>query len=37
MDTARGIMEKEPFYSNGLYHEVSLQRWRFGRVMDRFK
>jgi hypothetical protein len=37
MDTARGFMEKEPFYSNGVYQEVNLHRWRFGRVMDRFK
>jgi uncharacterized protein YciI len=37
MDTARAFMEKEPFYSNGVYQEVNFHRWRFGRVMDRFK
>lgn len=37
MDTARAFMEKEPFYSNGVYKELNFHRWRFGRVMDRFK
>jgi uncharacterized protein YciI len=37
MDTARAFFEKEPFYSNGVYQEVNCHRWRFGRVMDRFK
>lgn len=37
MDTARAFMEKEPFYSHGLYQEVTFHRWRFGRVMDRCK
>jgi uncharacterized protein YciI len=37
MDTARAMMEKEPFYSHGVYQEVNFHRWRFGRVMDRFK
>jgi uncharacterized protein YciI len=37
MDTARAFLEKEPFYSNGVYREVNFHRWRFGRVMDRFK
>ncbi len=37
MDTARAFMEKEPFYSNGVYQEINFHRWRFGRVMDRFK
>ncbi|HEY7492199.1 MAG TPA: YciI family protein, partial [Candidatus Tectomicrobia bacterium] len=37
MDTARAFLEKEPFYSNGVYQEVNFHRWRFGRVMDRFK
>lgn len=36
MDTARGFMETEPFYSNGVYQEIDFHRWRFGRVMDRF-
>jgi uncharacterized protein YciI len=37
MDTARAFMEKEPFYSHGLYQQIAFHRWRFGRVMDRFK
>jgi hypothetical protein len=37
MDTARAFMEKEPFYSNGAYKDINFHRWRFGRVMDRFK
>jgi uncharacterized protein YciI len=37
MDTARTFVEKEPFYSNGVYQESHVHRWRFGRVMDRFK
>jgi uncharacterized protein YciI len=37
MDTARGFIEKEPFYSHGVYKEINFHRWRFGRVMDRFK
>jgi hypothetical protein len=37
MDVARAFIEKEPFYSNGVYQEINFHRWRFGRVMDRFK
>ena len=37
MDSAWGFFEKEPFYSNGVYQEIDSHRWRFGRVMDRFK
>ena len=37
MDAARAFIEKEPFYSNGVYQESNFHRWRFGRVMDRFK
>jgi uncharacterized protein YciI len=37
MDTARAFFEKEPFYSHGVYQEINCHRWRFGRVMDRFK
>jgi uncharacterized protein YciI len=37
MDVARAFIEKAPFYSNGVYKDVDLHRWRFGRVMDRFK
>jgi YCII-related domain len=37
MGAARAFMEKEPFCSNGVYQNVTFHRWRFGRVMDRFK
>jgi uncharacterized protein YciI len=37
MDAARAFVEKEPFYSHGVYRQVNFHRWRFGRVMDRFK
>ena len=37
MGTARAFMEQEPFYSNGVYKDINFHRWRFGRVMDRFK
>jgi uncharacterized protein YciI len=37
MDAARVFMEQEPFYSGGLYKDINFHRWRFGRVMDRFK
>jgi len=37
MDAARAFMAKEPFYSNGVYKDINVHRWRFGRVMDRFK
>jgi uncharacterized protein len=37
MDAARAFLAKAPFYSNGVYQEVNFHRWRFGRVMDRFK
>ncbi len=37
MDAARVFMEQEPFYSNGVYKDINFHRWRFGRVMDRFK
>jgi uncharacterized protein len=37
MNTARAFMEQEPFYGNGVYKEINFHRWRFGRVMDRFK
>jgi len=36
VDTARLLMEQEPFYSNGVYKDINFHRWRFGRVMDRF-
>ena len=36
-DAARAFMEQEPFYSNGVYKDINFHRWRFGRVMDRFK
>ena len=37
MDAARAFMEQEPFYSHGVYKDINFHRWRFGRVMDRFK
>jgi uncharacterized protein YciI len=37
METARAFIEQEPFYSNGVYKDIHFHRWRFGRVMDRFK
>jgi uncharacterized protein YciI len=37
MGAARAFMEEEPFYSKGVYQDVTFHRWRFGRVMDRFK
>jgi len=37
MDAARAFMAHEPFYSNGVYKDINFHRWRFGRVMDRFK
>jgi hypothetical protein len=37
MDAARAFMKQEPFYSNGVYKDINFRRWRFGRVMDRFK
>jgi hypothetical protein len=37
MNTARACMEQESFYSNGVYKAINFHRWRFGRVMDRFR
>jgi hypothetical protein len=37
MDRARAFMEKEPAFSSGGYQQTTFHRWRFGRVMDRFK
>jgi len=37
MDTVRAFIEQEPFYSNAVYKDINFHRWRFGRVMDRFK
>ena len=34
---ARKLTEEEPFYKAGLYKKTMLNRWRFGRVFDRFK
>lgn len=34
---ARTFMEREPFYRNGIYGDITFHRWRFGRVMDRFR
>jgi uncharacterized protein len=37
MATARKLIADEPFNKGGLFREVTLHRWRFGRVFDRFK
>jgi uncharacterized protein YciI len=37
VDTARRILEGDPFRKAGVYKEVAVYRWRFGRVLDRFK
>ncbi len=31
------VMAQALFYRNGVYQEVHVHRWRFGRVMDRCK
>jgi uncharacterized protein YciI len=36
MQVARTFMEQAPFYSHGVYKDITFHRWRFGRVMDRF-
>lgn len=37
METARVTMDNDPFHRAGCYQDVTLHRWRFGRVFDRFK
>ena len=37
LEAARALLEGDPFYRSGLYKDVTLHRWRFGRVFDRFK
>ena len=37
LDAAREFISDEPFYNADTYAESNLYRWRFGRVMDRFK
>ena len=37
MDSACRLMADEPFNRAGLYADVSIYRWRFGRVFDRFR
>jgi len=37
MAAARAMMDDEPFYRAGCYQDITLHRWRFGRVFDRFK
>ena len=33
----RALFDNEPFFKAGVYRETTLYRWRFGRVLDRFK
>jgi len=37
IEAARKFWAGEPFNTGGLFGEVELYRWRFGRVFDRFK
>ena len=37
MATARAMMDVEPFFKAGCYDKITLHRWRFGRVFDRYK
>ena len=37
MEKARATMDDDPFHIAGCYQDVTLHRWRFGRVFDRFK
>ncbi|NQU70293.1 MAG: hypothetical protein HQ514_07070 [Rhodospirillales bacterium] len=37
LEAGRALFENEPFYKAGIYKDVKLHRWRFGRVLDRFK
>jgi uncharacterized protein len=33
----RELFEGDPFYTSGVFKDVTFHRWRFGRVFDRFK
>ncbi len=37
LGAGRSLLENAPLYRSGIYKEVMLWRWRFGRVFDRFK
>ncbi|MCP4430177.1 MAG: hypothetical protein GY806_04285 [Gammaproteobacteria bacterium] len=37
MATARATIANDPFHKAGCYQEITLHRWRFGRVFDRLK
>ena len=37
MAAAQAFRDNMPFVKAGLYRDVTFQRWRFGRVFDRFK
>ena len=37
LDAGRELLAGDPFYKAGIYQDVMFQRWRFGRVFDRFK
>ena len=33
----RTLLENEPFFKAGCYRDITIHRWRFGRVFDRYK
>jgi uncharacterized protein YciI len=37
LETGDRLLKGDPFRKAGVYKEVSYYRWRFGRVLDRFK
>jgi len=37
MHAARAFIDNMPFTKAGLFENVTMHRWRFGRVFDRFK
>ncbi|MGI9389169.1 MAG: YciI family protein [Boseongicola sp.] len=37
LGAGRAIIENEPLFKAGCYQDITLHRWRFGRVFDRYK
>ena len=37
LEAGRELLEGDPFHKAGVYKDVEYHRWRFGRVLDRFK
>ena len=37
LEAGRELLEGDPFRKAGIYRDVAYYRWRFGRVLDRFK